>query len=126
VRGGLRGGAGVFDATKKDKCSYKRSLISMEETYKGTVIHQKRLKRDIPFRRGPRVRNTFLSLSLSLSDTHTLFPSRNKISLCSTERDASNPPNRETRSPRYKFILNPNFNSNLDREIPRNLSFWSW
>jgi len=37
-----------------------------------------------------------------------------------------NPPNRETRIPRYKFKSNWNLNLNLDREILKNLSFSIW
>ena len=34
-----------------------------------------------------------------------------------------NPPNPGTQIPRYEFKLNPNLNSNLKREIPKNISF---
>ena len=37
-----------------------------------------------------------------------------------------NPRNPETQTPRYTFKINQNFNLNLYREIPRNLSFWIW
>jgi len=37
-----------------------------------------------------------------------------------------NPPNPETQIPRDEFKLNPNLNSNLNREVPKNPSFSIW